>query len=165
MISKKSLIIFTSVLFVSLCSPIRTETTKTEYVTRAFLHGSLGMVAGFLIPMEFSKLKCFIGIFSGGVIAATEKKIDDFFEKRDRTVFESALVFEMALAGGVLGFVAGRSFGKCFDDAEDNVLIPLCAVTSFAGAAAGGFVADYAVEKDIYQELKKLIARKKKERE
>ncbi len=164
MISKKSLIIFTSVLFVSLCSPIRTETTKTEHVTRALFHGACGTVAAFIIPMESRKLQCLISFFSGCVIAATEKKIDDFFKKRERPVFESALDFGTVVAGGMLGFVAGRSFGKCFDGVDDNILIPLCAATSFVGAAAGGFVSEYAVEKDIYQELKKLIARKKKDR-
>ncbi len=168
MISKKPLIIFTYVLFVSLCSPIKTETTKTEHIARVLGYGFWGIAAGFIPSMETCEIKGALATLYVSGSMATATGMDTLFAKGDRPLIDinRGFVCGVAGVGGVVGGIAGVSLGRFFGyENNDNVLIALCLVSSAMGAAAGSFVSDYAVEKDICHELKKLIARNKKESE
>jgi len=163
MTSKKSLIVFSYVLFVSLCSPIRTETTKTEHIARALGYGFYGMGISFNFSNNHVRLSPLLFLGSVG----TDIGMDVLFSESDRSLIDVRGRFGITMGatlGSIAGALAGLVVGSyCGYDNSDLTKFVLPA--SFIGAATTGFISGHDLEKNIYQELKKLTARKTKERE
>ena len=107
MTSKKSLIVFSYVLFVSLCSPIRTETTKTEHIVRAIGYGFWGIMTSGLNYEDKDRsvgLACIPGMF------ATNAVIDSYYPESNRVLIgleKRGCIGLAAYSGGKAGSLLG----------------------------------------------------------
>ena len=146
--SKKSLLTFTCVLFVSLCSPIKAETTNKERFVRAFNYGFLP---------QFSFL-------------TDEFIVDKCFPESDRNLLgkKRFLVNGVALGGAIAGVIVGGIASYFFNNNDENFNNYMYIGSVFGGAACGlyaGYFLEKRVKNNRFKELEKITIKKKKERE
>ncbi len=180
MTSKKSFFTLTCVLFASLCSPIKAETTNKERIFRALNDGICGFLPAFVIASAnkrtrdtfsrdtfsrdtFSRDVSFkvliYAVFTGAICNAIIDEFGDLFSESNRHLLGKKRFLGNVAQGG--GTIVGGLIGMWLDkEGSDNFYFQ-----SFAtiGSVAGGGAARYFLEKrekNIFQELEQKKIRK-----
>ncbi len=175
MTSKKSLLTFTCIFFVSLYSPIRAETTNKERLFRALNYAYWGGSVVTVFKND-EPLKCKLqkdellriiarAITATGISLLADEGMDKYiFTESDRHQLGNER-FLVNLAVGGAAIVCGF-LGSLFDDKDSKMFAVLgCSVGGAVGGLSFSYFLEQRVKNNRFEELEKITKKKKKERE